>query len=206
MKKKGLIITIILFFLLVNTSYYWESKLGSFAIPASLLLVGVYFGFLILLLRQIYLAAKEKFKDKQRILIMTLLATVLVVTFFKPDGLISFSRFEGKDILVAWREGVANCITTFKLKEGRRFIEKRICFGIIEVKGDYTVKNDTIFFENVDPGRGENEFYRFAIIRPSKFNKDKKEFDLVRFKDFNDTIGNELWITKNDLFKYTGKN
>lgn len=165
----------------------------------------VFFVLLILLLRQIILAIKEKFRDRQRLLIIAVLTTVLVLAFFKPAGLIDFEKFEDKNILVAQREGAANCMTTFKLKENNKFTEKSVCFGMTEIKGDYKLKNDTIFFENVELGRGEDEFYKFAVIRPSKFNKDNKHFDLVRYKDLNDTTGHELWITKNDLYKLTDK-
>ncbi|MBP6023036.1 hypothetical protein [Ferruginibacter sp.] len=205
MKNKGLIISTIIFFLLVNTTYYWESKLGLVAFPAFLFLVIVFFVLLILLLRQIILAIKEKFSERQRLLIIAILTTVLALAFFKPAGLIDFEKFEGKDILVARREGAANCMTTFKLKENSKFTEKSVCFGMTEIKGDYKLKKDTIFFENVELARGEDEFYKFAVIRPSKFNKDNNHFDLVRYKDLNDTTGHELWITKNDLYKPTDK-
>lgn len=129
------------------------------------------------------------------------MTTVLALAFFKPAGLIDFWKFEGNDILIAKREGAANCMTTFKLKENNKFTEKSVCFGMTEIKGDYKLKNDTIFFENVKLGRGEDEFYKFAIIRPSKFNNANSHFDLVRYKSLNDSIGHELWITKNDLYK-----
>jgi hypothetical protein len=205
LKNKGLIITTIIFFLLVNTTYYWQSKLGLLAFPAFLFLVVVFFVLLILLLLQLFLAIKEKFSDRQRLLIIAMLTIVLVLAFFNPAGIIDFERFEGSDILIAQREGAANCMTTFKLKENNKFTEKSVCFGMTEIKGDYKLKNDTIFFENVELGRDENEFYKFAVIRPSKFYKDNNHFDLVRFKDLNDTIGRELWITKNDLYKPTDK-
>lgn len=130
-----------------------------------------------------------------------MLAVVLAAAFFKPAGLIDFEQFEDADILIAQREGVANCMTIFKLKENNKFTEKNICFGLTEIKGDYKLKNDTIYFENVEFGRGENEFYKFAVIRPSKFYKDHNHFDLVRYKTLGDTTGHELWITKNDLYK-----
>ena len=205
MKNKGLIITIIVFFLLVNTTYYWEGKLGIFAMPAFLILLVVFVGLGVAMLRQLYFAFKEKFKDKHRILTIGILTTVLSLAFFKPFGLIDFDKFEGKDILIAQREGAANCMTTFKLKEDNKFTERSVCFGVTEIKGNYKIENDTIYFENVELGRHENEFYKFAVIRPSKFNNDNKHFDLVRYKDFNDTTGHELWIIKNDLHKQTEK-
>ncbi|MBY0425098.1 MAG: hypothetical protein K2Q22_05630, partial [Cytophagales bacterium] len=53
--------------------------------------------------------------------------------------------------------------------------------------------------ENIELGRGENEYYKFAVIEPSTFDKSNKKFNIVRFKNKSDTLGHELWITKNDL-------
>lgn len=205
MKHKGLIITTIVFFLTVNTTYFWEGKLGLFAMPAFLILVLIYFGLAIALLRQLYFAFKEKFVDKFRLLIVGLVATILCLTFFFPFGVINFDRLSGDDLLVAQREGAANCMTTFKLKDNKTFIEKSVCFGVAEIRGNYKIVHDTIYFENVELGRHKDAFYKFAVIRPSKFNNDNIHFDLVRFKDFGDTTGHVLWIVKNNLNNPTDK-
>jgi len=205
LKNKGLLITTILFFLIVNTTYYWEGKLGLFAIPAFLLLVVIYFGLAISLVRQIYFAVKEKLVDKTRLFYIGLLTLVLALTFVRPFGLVNFDKLEGGDILVAEREGAANCMTTLKLKDDFTFKERNVCFGVTEIKGKYHLQNDTIYFYNVELGRHENEFYKFAVVNPSKFNKDGKHFDLTRYKSLTDTIGHELWITKNELHKLKNK-
>jgi hypothetical protein len=204
-KYKSLLTTTIIFFLLVNTTYYWEGKLGYFAMPATLILLSVYLGLLIALFRHLFFAIKEKFKDRQRLFVMAVLTTVLALTFFKPFGLIDFDKLEGDNILVAQGKGAANCMTTFKLKENNKFTERSVCFGVKETKGNYKLTNDTIYFENVEPGRHEDEFYKFAIIRPSKFDEDGKHFDLVRYKSLNDTTGHALSITKNELYDSTDK-
>ena len=205
MKNKGLIITTIIFFLTVNTTYYWEGKFGLFAFPAFLILVVIYLGLGVALIRQIYFAVKEKLADKNRLLVIGFLTLVLVLTFFRPFGLVNFNNFEGVDILVAEREGAANCMTTLKLKDDFTFRERNVCFGVTETKGKYHLQNDTIYFDNVELGRHENEFYMFAVVKPSKFNKDGKHFDIIRYKNLKDTIGHELWITKNELHELKNK-
>ena len=205
MKNKGLLITTIIFFLTVNTTYYWEGKLGVFAFPAFLILVVIYLGLGITLIRQVYLLVKEKFSNKNRVILIGLLAITLTMTFLKPFGLIDFDKLEGNNVLVAEREGAANCMTTLKLKDDFTFRERSVCFGVSEIKGDFHIENDTIFFDNVSLGRHENEFYKFAVIEPSKFNKDGKHFDLKRYKSLTDTTGHELWITINDLNKLKNK-
>lgn len=205
MKNKGLLITTIAFFLLVNTSYYWFNDLGDFEIPVFFILVFVFAGLGVEMLRLLYIAIKEKFKNKHRILTIGILTTVLTIVYLKPHGLINFEKFESKELLVARREGSANCMTTFKLIEDNKFIEKNICFGITETTGNYKIANDTLFFENVELGRHENEFYEYAVIRPSKIDKNNLYYDLIRYKDFKDTTGHILWIVKNDLDIQTEK-
>lgn len=197
MKNKGLIISTLLFFLIVNTNYFWEGKLGIVVFPIFLILVLVFIVLSILLLGQLIKGIKEKFSDKTRNVTIGIITTILILVFLKPNGLIKFDKFNGTDILIAQREGVANCMTTIKLKENMTFRERRVCFGVTEIKGTYELRNDTIFFENIEYGRNENEFYEFAVIKPSKINPDK--FDFVRFKNKNDTIVHELWIVKNEL-------
>ena len=194
-----------IFFLTVNTTYYWEGKLGFFAFPVFLVLVFIYLGLAIALVRQIYHAIKEKLVDNSRLLLIGLLTIVLALTFIKPYGLVNFDKLEGNNILIAEREGAANCMTTLKLKDDFTFREKIVCFGVTEIKGNYHLQNYTIYFYNVSVGRHENEFYKFAIIEPSKFNKDGKHFDLTHYKSLTDTVGHELWVTKNDLNKLKDK-
>ena len=205
MKNKALIIAIFIFFLLVNSNYYWEGKLGLFAFPAFLLLGAAYVGFIIALLRQIYFALKEKFKQKSRFFLIGLLTIVLLLTYYKPLGLIDFDKLEGNDILVAEREGSANCLTTLKLKDDFTFKERIGCFGISEIKGTFRVVSDTIYFDNIQLGRHENHYYKFAIIKPTRFENPKILGDLIRYNDVADTVGHELFITKNELQRFNQK-
>lgn len=199
MKNKALLITTIIFFLVVNTTYYWEIRLGFWAMPVMLFLVIAYIVLLIALLQQFFLLIKEKGRNRQRIMVTAILSTVIVLTFLKPSGLVNFEKFEGRDILIAGREGAANCNTTFTLKDDRSFTERSFCFGATEIKGQYRISNDTIYFEHIVFGRGENEYYTFAVVKPSKYYTDDKHFDLLRYKNLADTVGSALWITKNEL-------
>jgi len=205
MKLKRVFISTLLFFIVVNTTYFWEGQLGFFAFPLFLILVIAYIGLFIAFIRQSYLVIKEKFSNTFRLLTVCSLIIVLVLTYFKPNGLIDFDKFQGKDILIAQREGAANCMTTIKLKDNFTFKEKSVCFGVTEIKGNYRFQNDTIYFDNVETGRDKDKYYEFAVIKLSKYDKEKKQFELVRFKSLKDTIGHELWITKNELNKLKNK-
>lgn len=201
LKNRGLLITTVIFFLTINTRYYWEGKLGHFAFPVFLILLVIYFILTITLVRQIYFAVKEKMADKPRLLLISILTFILVLTFIKPLGIINFNQFEDNAILISENEGAANCSIRLKLNDDFTFKERNVCFGITEISGKYHIKNDTIYFVDVELGIHENEFYKFAIIKASKFNKDRKHFELIRYKSFTDTVGHKLLITKNELNK-----
>lgn len=198
MKRKGLITTVVIFFLLVNTTYYWEGKLGLFAMPVFLILTVVYFGLVIALIRQLYLSIKERFSNKFRLLNIGFLTAILTLTFFKPFGFIDFDKFEGENLLIARREGAANCMTTFKLKDDLTFKERNVCFGVTEIKGTYRIYNDTIYFFNVRRAKKEDIKYEFGVIEKLELYTENPHA-LKLYKSKNDTIGFKYFITKNDL-------
>ncbi|MBE8715266.1 hypothetical protein [Sphingobacterium hungaricum] len=200
-KSKGLFKIAIIFFLLVNTSYYWEGKLGLFAFPVFLLLFIVYLFLAAELLIQFFFLLKEKFADKSRLLYSGFLTTVLIVVFFRPYGLIDFEKFEADNLLIAERESVANCKTVLKLKDDFTFKERNVCFGVMESTGKYYIQNDTIYFDNVRTSILNDYHYQFAVIK----TEDENHFDFVRYESLTDTVGNGLWITKNELHKLKDK-
>ena len=195
--RKCLLILTVIFFLVINTTYLWEGKLGFFAFITTLLLLAVYLVLVVVLIRQVVLAVREKFSDRFRTVIIVVQAAVVATTFFFPRGVVSFDRLEGEDMLVAQQEGVANCMTTIKLKEGQTFVMRDVCFGIVEVRGDYEVRDDTVFFSDVSVGRGEQKYFAFAVIKPGIGGHEA----LVAYKDKNDTSGYELRVIKNNLPK-----
>lgn len=205
MKYKGLLIATSIFFILVNTAYFWEGKLGGYAFFSFFGMIVFFIILTVLLTRQILFAFKEKFHNRKRLFAIAFVSLVLFLALILPEGVINFDKLEGNDVLIAGREGSANCTTTLKLKENNKFIEKRICFGITEVHGNYQIKNDTIYFENVKTDRDENEFYSFAVIEPSLFSPNQNKFDIVRYKNINDTTGDILLIVKNELQMHQNK-
>ena len=200
MKRKKLLLATIIFFLLINTTYFW---IGATGILATLIFVLLFASFLVLsviLIGQIYFLIKEKFKDRNRIWTVGFLVFVLGSVAFFPTGIMDFEKLESENLLVAEREGAANCRTTLKLKKNKKFIEKNICFGVSETKGTYRIVNDTIYFENVSSSRHKKEFYEFAIIANQKDLGNYADV-ILRFKNSSDTTGIALWILKNELNK-----
>lgn len=153
------------------------------------------------LVGQAFSAIREKLKNRQRLLLIGIMTVVLGLSFLYPGGLINFSRLESDSVFIAQREGAANCMTTLKLREDKTFIERNVCFGVTETTGIYNIKGDTIFFEKVSLGRHESDFYKFAVIKNRETKSEKNMGDLVRYKNYSDTTGIELWIIKNELNK-----
>ena len=200
MKRNKLLLATLFFFLLVNTGHFWEWRYGFLWLVLFIITIIGYIFFPVALLIQIYLIVKEKFKNRRRVILVAVLAIVLMLTYWKPTGLINFEQWEGKDLLVAEREGSANCFTKLKLKANNTFIERSICFGIGKISGSYQIKNDTIFFSNTHI-EGDGKYYQFAVIKKSESQNKKIIGELVLYNEIADTNPHRLWIIKNELNK-----
>jgi hypothetical protein len=180
-----------------NTGYYWTPMVGSLLLPLTLLLGLVFIALAVVLVYHGYIAYKENFTNRGRIISVTLLAIVLVSILIKPAGYIDFEQWEGKDLLVAEREGVANCYTILRLKEHGRFKERSACFGVEEIKGNYVLSNDTVYFKNVTSLGDDEGYYQFAVIKA--LEKNGQPFDLIYYKVGDSTMSSGMTITKNEL-------
>lgn len=203
MKSKKLLIAPIVFFLLVNTSYYWEGKFGLFSQLTLLLLFFSFFILVVLLIRHLILTFYEGFKDKNRLILVVVMAIVLVLTLYKPSGLIDFEGFDGEDLLIAQYEGVANCTVTIKLKENFKFRERLVCFGVSVVEGKYYLQNDTLFLNEYNLFSYNDKLYKYAVFRPSAHHFDSKYTTLMVYRNFKDTLGVRMSVFKNKLFKFS---
>ncbi|WP_116790082.1 hypothetical protein [Flavobacterium psychrotrophum] len=143
-----LLVFALIFFLLVNTSYFWEGKLFGLSLLVFLILAITYVVLVIIAVVQVVLVIKERFKNRPRnIVFATLLVVVALVAIF-PRGIIRYDLFESEILLMAQREGVANCTINLKLRKNNTYTLKEVCFGISDKSGSYEVRNDTIFFES----------------------------------------------------------
>ena len=201
MKHKGLIITTTIFFILINTRTYWEGDLGILAFPLFLILVIYFIILIILTIRQIIFVIKEKFLDKERVIFTIVSLIVLILTIFKPGGIIDYDKLSGKDLLVADREGAASCYSILKFKENNQFVDKSICFGVEEIKGTYYKKGDTLFFKDVTFRESEEKYDEFAVIKPFKTSNGIYLGKLISYKNEKDTVGIAFDITQNSFDK-----
>jgi hypothetical protein len=199
MKFKGIIFLAVVYFLAVNSSYLWSRNLGSLLFYLAIVGDFVFFGLVIIFLIFLNSAVKENFANKQRVTAMVIVLIIIILTCFRPTGIIDFDKLIGENLLIAQREGVANCTTTLKLKENNKFTETIICFGLYEYKGKYEIINDTIFFQNVSIPKEQTEYFEFATIQLAVSKTNDEIYNLIRFQSKNDSIGQWLRILKNDL-------
>jgi hypothetical protein len=80
-------------------------------------------------------------------------------------------------------------------------VDRAYCFGSFEVKGSYTIKEDTIWFRNAKPGRLTKTYFMYAVFKKNKKENEKVkgDLDLVLYVDKKDTTGHTLSVTKNDF-------
>lgn len=150
MKNKTALFLTILLFLIENTRYFWEEEFATVTLLIYLFLSLLYICLIGLIIYFFITSIFEKFKNKHTNWTLGIMAFVLALNFFKPYGLIEDEQFESKNLLIAQRESDANCRTIIKLKANNNFVEEVSCFGIKQTEGEYTIKNDTIFFSNIN--------------------------------------------------------
>ena len=169
------------------------------SIPLTIILFICFLILVVAFLIQLFKSISEKFKSNSRTFLLVVLTLVIGLTLYKPFGLINFDKLEGRDLLVAQREGAANCMTTLKLKENGIFVERSVCFGIDKTIGEYELKNDTIWFSNP---KDRTEFHEFGVIIETENNSQ----EIVLYNNRNDTIPLNLFVRKNELKKTTYNN
>lgn len=198
LKNKALLITAIIFFLAINTSYFWEGFLSIWLLFAMLLLLITFVFLAGALVWHAFNMVDEKFRSKDRNITVAVLTIVLALVIYKPWGIINFEKLEGKGLLIAEREGGGNCMTTISFKENGKFYAKSVCFGVKKTVGQYTIHNDTITFSNIKYSRNK-EYYEYAVIKAPDSLSESAIGDLVLYDSLTDTLPLKLWIIKNEL-------
>lgn len=193
MKSKTVIIISIIFFTLVNTSYFIEKLSGLWDILIAIIIT---LGFPILgiiLIIQIVKLFLEKFGDKSRIISTLVLVATLTVTSIYPLGIINYEDLQGEDMLIANIEGAANCQTVLKIKKNNKFIQTSLCFGVDKWSGTHQIIGDTIklsYNDTVDL----NDKFAYGIIKWTKNKEYIKIGQILMYQNYKDTIGLPLNI------------
>lgn len=198
MKNKGIIIVAVILFLVINTIDYWAASIGSWVFQTLLFLSVIYLLLIIAWFRQMIFLFKEKWRNKSRLINTILLALILgLIGYIFPDRTALYPS-DQPYILIAGREGAANCTTTIKLKKDFTFKVQDICFGIRVVVGKYRIMNDTIYLAYDENGESKGERYQFARIEELKYATGNP-LALKLYRDQYDTAGFDYFIMKNEL-------
>lgn len=193
-KYKFLIISTVVLFLMINTDYYRIGlffELGSLYFTALLVLT-------ICLLCQLYLTIKERLQNRPRVYLVSIMSLLLGLIFVKPSGIIDFEKFEGKEVLTAWSEGVDGCGEGIILKENEVFYMKSICFGAEDkMRGTYAIQNDTIKLK-FSTLAGFTKQYEYGLF---KLNDKKRRNEVLLYASKKDTMPYRLTVFKDELIK-----
>ena len=187
MKIKATFYWTFIFFIGVNTAYFWEGHLGFLALIFHVILFVVFFLLALLFLLHIIRLVQERGAKFERLLLIAFLSFVLFATYLRPQGWIDYEQFEGKDVYEAHREGGGNCQMRLKLKDTGKFVYKTRCFRVDEQRGYYELKEDTIFFKTKE-GTFIDDFYTFGITK--------------KYKRSNGTEGGTIYLYTNNESKY----
>ncbi len=192
MKQKVIIYVALFFFLLLNTSFFLKGSVGLYT---DLFLLVLFIVLFVLFIAQLAYAKNEHFQSKQRVITVVLLLVVVGSAAYKPSGLINYETLMGNDVLVAGREGSANCTTMLRLKENGKFTVLIVCFGVFRYSGRYLMKGDSVFFNGAK--HRERFTYEFGILNSLDSQiSDKGSLKLFRT---GDTVGYQMFIVKSEI-------
>jgi len=197
MKPRAASIVFIIFFLAVQSQYFWEQNLG---LVGFFIIMGSFYFFCILGIVWIYHLVKLRNQENRtysRVITILLGLVVITSTYLKPFGIIDFQQFESKTVLEARKEGGGGCNILLKLYEDYTFKESESCFGASTTKGEWHIKNDTFYFGKVRNGTRVDEYYEKGIIEKRKYDNSIEY--LRRYLNSSDSIGMRIRVTKNKL-------
>jgi hypothetical protein len=200
MKSKKVIIFSIVFFLLVNTSYFIEKLPGLWDLLVALLIIVGFFALSIILIGQLVRLFKEKGLDKSRVASTLILIVTLTLTWLFPTGIINYEDLRGEDLFVASREGVANCQTGLKVKKNNSFIHSSLCFGVDKWEGTTKMIGDTVKFTYHDTVNLNSKFC-YGILKLTKNLEYEKIGHILLFENYSDTTGFPMSLTYYDSSK-----
>lgn len=107
----------------------------------------------------------------------------------------NFKKLEENSILIAQKEGVANCMTYLYFQKDGNIIQKSFCFGIQTEKGKYEIKDSII-----------NIYWDISKNRDESNTSKIRAHDIAKIKVYKDRIGHtykELCYYKNcDTLSY----
>jgi len=185
LKRKKIISTLIVVFFGIWFFQYFLSYIqGAYTIVVLLIGLCLWFILLGIAIYQLIKLAVEKIKNYQRLLFVSIILILGFLSYTEPMGMINWEKYEGQNILVAEREGTANCRTIIKLKENNKLKYISRCFGVDFHLGTYELRKDTLYFE-LEKNVGYMDKYSYATLLKSKTDTTKYK-RMILHKNFED--------------------
>lgn len=144
----------------------------------------------------------SNYPSKSHKIVLVSILVLMGLIIYKPRGFITDELIYGEDVLYANSEGVASCTQSLSFKKDGKFLNKSVCFGTNREVGNYTYRNDTIYFDSL-----EKTQYKFGVIHRNdsilemflKQPLTDNDFDSTQFK--NEHIQKKIEQSKSHQFK-----
>ena len=158
--KKWWVLLALFHAVVLNTSFFWDAQVGLWGMLIALFLGIIWFVIICILVFRIVLILISRLKSKPDVIGTIFLSLILLFEFLFPRGIVDYEILEEPFWFAAYREGVANCGTSIKLRENNKFTKRSVCFSVDLYHGTYLIKGDTIFltFATAEEGSPKNQF------------------------------------------------
>jgi len=152
---KILLFSIILFFIFIQLERFLNLGFLSFVII--FVEVGLFIFFSVSVVFALYQSLKNNHLIHK---IVTLVCTLFLIAIIcKPRGFITDELVYGENIMYVYNEGVAGCASNLKFKRDGKYFNESICFGRSLNRGNYTYRNDTLYFDTLKINQ-----YKYGVI------------------------------------------
>jgi len=159
--------------------YFLSYIQGAYTIGVLLIGLSLWFVLLGIAVYKVVKLAIEKPKYYQRLIYIAIILILNFLSLAEPKGMVDWEKYEGRNLLVADREGTANCRTMIKLRDNNKFKYINLCFGVDFHFGTYSLSNDTLYFE-LKQNVGFMDKSTYATILKSKTDSTKYQQMILR--------------------------
>lgn len=168
-------------FLVIQVQYFLNLGIISFI----LYIIEIFFFIIILVMILIGIYKWMNNPIRSHKIALWISSILLGLTVYKPLGIIDDKMIYGDNLLFAYEEGVASCSSSFSFKTNGIYIQKSFCFGNRREIGNYTINNDSIFFDT-----NKINQYKYGVINRKNSTIEmflsnpltSKDFDSTQFK------------------------
>lgn len=181
-----------LYFIIIQTSYFWLGLIGPFALPVLFILFLLFLVLIVQWFKIVIHLTSEKWLVKRHLSHLLILGSLILLVGFAPKGLIDFEKMEPEPLFTAVCSGNAGCTSYLKIINQKDFHYKQVCFGMFERSGEYSAHGDTIFFNDRE--------LAYAVYLPKEGDSTNRRLMVYYQKEDSTTFTKMFWVRKDELF------